>query len=144
EFQLVVTDTAFPAGLEDEGENERIDSKHHDRMHERPADAEHRAAIATEHLALHELVHEVAVAPCGGEARERRNSRAGMRVARSRGGGGRVQDRATFSAYHAYALRKPSSSGVLARQPRSCSRETSITLRGVPSGLEGSYANSPR
>ena len=45
--------------------------------------------------------------------------------------------------YHRYTADMPSLSGVEWRQPSLCSRPTSSSLRGVPSGLEVSYSIAP-
>src|SRR4051812_4696695 len=71
-----------------------------------------------------------------------RGERVAYRVAPVEAGG----DDADFQAccsYHWYAARNPSFGLVFAVQPRARSRDTSTTLRGMPSGLEVSYSYVP-
>src|SRR5262249_28036303 len=56
---------------------------------------------------------------------------------------GQTRHRDPFCRYQAYVARMPSSSGIFARQPRPFRRETSSSLRGVPSGLVPSQVRDP-
>ncbi len=65
-----------PARLEDDAEDERVQAEQHERLEHRPEEAERRATIAPEHLALGELPDERAMAPEAGEDLERTTRRS--------------------------------------------------------------------